>query len=645
MSLLDDYECIRLSFKLFDDLKCGIYDGPSVDKEYSDVTCNDAELTLLSEDKMRCHIINCLVALQCVLRLKSGRLFSNCEKYGSVKRKVFAAAISMILHEEIDRDRKDVEMVLSNFPDENMISNGQSWLPIQFAVALTVENEISDDDVHILLSGNPEAVEEEEVGDEEGGKNEEEEEDGENEEEEDDEDDEEEVEVEEEGGENQEDCVAVEISLTNCTPVQILCMQKQPNLPLLEYFYLYNPKAISLCDRSSRNVLHVIAQYSESLELLQYMLPKCCEMTKLQSVEKVTPLGLLCRRLEFPAFDKMASCLIEADNSVAVIYDGVINCIKSYEECLHQDISPGSRGEKGLTLLGKLLDANPNVSKHDDSDIFHEACNNLRGELGIAVLSLFHTKDSTGVRTVRDRCLPIDYAASSSCVEVLKFLHKVYPESISMLNDRSGKNLLHKIISDDTSDIEDVKAKVQYVCAQCPALIALTDNDGFTAFHELLTKQRFQVFNLDCIKMLCNADETVVRQKCTPLHFDTYVMGQLALHRFICSRFEIPEVSDEGDCLRLLLYLYPAAAGIKDHLNRSPYDMAVSNNLSTYFIRLLLRADPTINPGRLCDLNFAARREGIFLAFRALSSDLQPTIWKKLHLKGSDLIQCVLSYL
>jgi hypothetical protein len=117
------------------------------------------------------------------------------------------------------------------------------------------------------------------------------------------------------------------------------------------------------------------------------------------------------------------------------------------------------------------------------------------------------------------------------------------------------------------------------------------------------------------------------------------------LHILIYSSDQnISEVSVRGDCFRLLLHLYPAAAGIKDGQSRSSYDLAVANNLSTYFIRMLLSADPTIDPVNRHDLNFAARRQGMFLAFSALSSNLEPTIWTKLRLKGRDSLEHVISY-
>jgi ankyrin repeat protein len=402
------------------------------------------------------------------------------------------------------------------------------------------------------------------------------------------------------------------------------------------------------CDESGQCALHLVTQYSESMELLEDILQIDHKMTKLVLDIEVTeayytPLGLLCSRPHFPTFDAMVLCLIEVDSSVDGILDGMTNHLRSYNGCLHQDTSPGSRGAKSLILLETFLDANPAVAEYNDSNIFHEACIYLRGELGISVLSLLLSKNGTGVKVVNDDGdLPIHCAAHRSCLEVVKFLHKAYPESISMLS--YGSSLLHSAACDTISNTPDVIAKVQYLCDKCPALIHLKDDLGETALHNLLTSRRSLRF--ECVRILCGIDATVVRDKCTPPSNITFPhSGQLPLHLLIERHSPIAEVSDEGDCFRLLLSFHPAAAGIKDDHPRSPYDMAVSNDLSPYFIRLLLSADPTIDPMRRHNLNFAARRQGMFLAFRALSSNVEPSIWSKMRLKGRDLLQHVISYL
>jgi hypothetical protein len=154
---------------------------------------------------------------------------------------------------------------------------------------------------------------------------------------------------------------------------------------------------------------------------------------------------------------------------------------------------------------------------------------------------------------------------------------------------------------------------------------------------------------MQSVRILCSIDETVVRDKCTPPDTTDSRYQQLPLHLLIeynSSIFEpMLEVSVKGDCFRLFLRLYPASAGIKDSHSKTPYNLAVEKNFSAYFRRLLLSADPTIDPVERSNLNFTARKEGIFLAFRALSTNLEPTIWANIRHQGKDLLARVISYL
>lgn len=93
-----------------------------------------------------------------------------------------------------------------------------------------------------------------------------------------------------------------------------------------------------------------------------------CRMTEMYFTDKNTgeeimPLGLLCRRLDFPSFDKMVFCLLEVDSTVEVICSGIYECLASFNESTQRVISPGF---KGLILLGNLSEANPAVTKEDD---------------------------------------------------------------------------------------------------------------------------------------------------------------------------------------------------------------------------------------------------------------------------------------
>jgi ankyrin repeat protein len=315
--------------------------------------------------------------------------------------------------------------------------------------------------------------------------------------------------------------------------------------------------------------------------------------------------------------------------------------MRQYKGSLYKDISPGSRGDSTLILLGKLLDANIDVANYGDCNIFHWACGCLRGELCIAVLSLFLSKNSEGIKSITHGCLPIHHAAAYSSLDVIKFLLKVHPESLTIVTSDQD-NLLHLACGND-SNIADTKAIVEYLCKLCPALIHMKSVSGLTPLHLALGMQG--KLKTEAVKVLCNTDESVLRDKCIPTATISPWYQQLPLHLLIAYHKPRIEVSNEGDCFRLFLQLYPASAGVKDGHLKTPYDLAISKGLSVYFIRLLLNCDPTIDPVQRRNLNYAARREGMFLAFRALCSSIEPTIWAKLRHEHRDLLQRVISYL
>jgi hypothetical protein len=295
----------------------------------------EAALALVEVDKMRCPIINCLAALH-VVQIENNKdeevLYE--ENYELVKSKVFNAAISMILDDEFESGEAVVNALYSAFPDESKMSAERSWLPQHFAFVLGVRNIISENEIRIMLSVDPLAMDRLSKKEEE---------------------------------EKEED--------------QFRC------------FDAYN--------LNGRCALHLVAQYSKSLNLLQDILQIDHFMTQMffeteDARKKTTPLGFLSKRCHFPTFDQRVMCLIEVDSTVEVISDGAINCLRSYDNCLHQDNLPGSRGAKSLILLGTFLNANPTVVKYDDFSVFHAACTHLRGELGVSVLSLFLLKDGSG---------------------------------------------------------------------------------------------------------------------------------------------------------------------------------------------------------------------------------------------------------
>ena len=97
----------------------------------------------------------------------------------------------------------------------------------------------------------------------------------------------------------------------------------------------------------------------------------------------------------------------------------------------------------------------------------------------------------------------------------------------------------------------------------------------------------------------------------------------------------------------MLLHLYPEAVGIEGGVGdykKSPYQLAVDKNVNSYFLRIMLRAVPDLNPVELHRLNYAERRMAMFLAFKAVSTD-DHLLLPRLRFVNKDLLKRVISFL
>jgi hypothetical protein len=229
---------------------------------------------------------------------------------------------------------------------------------------------------------------------------------------------------------------------------------------------------------------------------------------------------------------------------------------------------------------------------------------------------------------------------------VLEFLFGLYPEAVSEVTSE-GKNLLHLAI--DYND--DAVSKVQFLCSRCPAMLQQRDNTGSLPIHFVTPSLRFKIS-----KALYEAGG--IEQFKTPIAHPTnatYVQnGRLPLHLFIRHQSDrlravSSAISEAADMFRWLLRLYPEAAGIEGGAGarhtKTPYQLAVDRNLPDYFLRLLLRAAPTLHPAELRRLNYAERRMAMFLAFKATSGTLQAPLLVRLRGESKDLVQRVVSFL
>jgi hypothetical protein len=130
------------------------------------------------------------------------------------------------------------------------MTDERTWCPMHCAVALTVENKISEEEILILQAANPLGMHLFSGKDRKG-----------------------------------------------YTPIHLLCMQKRPKISLVRKICLSDPQAFVLCGHEGKPALLMVAQYCESLEVLQSVLQIDHSLTKKkgdgQYNQKCAPLGLL----------------------------------------------------------------------------------------------------------------------------------------------------------------------------------------------------------------------------------------------------------------------------------------------------------------------------------------------------------------
>ena len=125
--------------------------------------------------------------------------------------------------------------------------------------------------------------------------------------------------------------------------------------------------------------------------------------------------------------------------------------------------------------------------------------------------------------------------------------------------------------------------------------------------------------------------------------------GRLPLHMLICYKnrtLTAEPLSAAADAFRLLLRLYPEAAGIEGGVGvhkKTPYQLAIEEDLPSYYRRLLLRAAPDLDPAELRRLNWAERRTAMFVAYAAVAKSRLLLV--QLRVANKDLVKYVVSFL
>jgi ankyrin repeat protein len=602
-------------------------------------------LKSLNLDEMKKHIINCIASLihvtEKVKEMNENDKLNEKKKEIDViisKNKVFSAAVAMIGQALVSRSF-EISNILEAFPNNLDID----WNPLAWAVSLGLNenNEVKEEDIKRLYLADPFALKR-----------------------------------------HHHSNIENDRHLTGYSPAHMLCMQTKPSLPLIKFLMGHNPMAFSeRCSNKNQyladfpiHTLHLAAKHSESVELLQILLQLDKSVTKMKAAFSYevlhTPLEMLCERTESAVVMDMILCLIEVDSSVEVIEGAICSCLSSGSIEQMSSTQPGSIGHYKLTLITMLLNANLEAARCENEDLIHCICQHTRGDLFMSLMSLFLTINEDALQIAdTDGNLPIILAAQYHNLAAIEYFLSIYPESVSMENndgelpihiaaqhntlavirrllniypasatttDSDGLNILHSAMFRNDKDAEIVR----FIFTQYPGLIHERNNYGYTPLLLALSCSSFKGASA-----ICQVNEQVIRDVVIDTETSHYTHLFNPLHIMIGNSLEFEPVSELADCFRLLIKLHPEAAGIRNDRGSNPYDYALSQQRSSYMLRLLLRADPTINPNELHKINYAERRQAMFLAFRAIVSSSEVSIWRRLRMENENLLRHVVSFL
>ena len=602
----------------------------------------DKEVMDLDEEKMMAHILDCVASLaeKQRVRVAVGKpLLLSKDKDApaltaaqqAVRNKVFRVALGLLAegltHDgaaKVGRSEAVRQLALA-FPDDGKLTDGRGWLPLHWAVAAAVGGErhgVTAADVEVMYSVDPLAL-------------------------------------------CRLHCLSARrlyshTNETGATPAHLLCMEAttEQTQGLVRFFSMAGPQSFtmdvsyhSFDDGESYHTgedfgaLHVACAFGQPTEwLVQQLLQLDDTACRKGSSFDCTPLGLMCKYSAGHVDERTMRCLLAADSSATVVYDGIRGCLES--KLLTNRVET-------VTLL---LEVNPLATAHyavsDGEALAHVACrssSHMSAKECIGILKLLLTANKGAFKQVdggSDGWLPIHWLAAHGPVKALRYLLDATPEvSATTLTTRSKENLLHLVLWDEKGEVDVTKARL--LCARYPAMMLQRDSKGRTPLYNMVSCTA-----IDVVMALCEAGgrEVASAPVLHPTEADYYCGGWLPLHEMLSSfgelRGEESTASLDADAFRLLLRLYPEAAGVeagRDHNKKTPYQLAVDEELPAYYRRLLLRAAPHLDPVELHRLTWEARQQAMFLGFRALG--VTPPLLARLRYENKDLVKHVVSFL
>ncbi len=119
--------------------------------------------------------------------------------------------------------------------------------------------------------------------------------------------------------------------------------------------------------------------------------------------------------------------------------------------------------------------------------------------------------------------------------------------------------------------------------------------------------------------------------------------GRLPIHCLLIHGTFINQTDLATDKLRFILSKCPDCVDIPDYKTTNAYGYSLSK--PSFVQRLILNAKPDMDRQLYRELNFSARRMGMFLGFKAKTADNKPCFFEKMQGKNFDTFRVIISFL
>jgi ankyrin repeat protein len=528
-------------------------------------------------DKMILHCLDCLGALQCVMG-----------QHDPARTRVFWGAIATIadigldsITGHADARHPGAMTLLRAFPNDLKASDGRGWLPLHWAA---VTDNVAVKDVRNIARADPLATVK---------------------------------------GFNQP---------ISANPGHLVAAVRHPDMQVVKCLYDFYPRMASSKDNDGDLPLHYAARYSESIDMIRFLLQANPGATKVHGEGNLVPLHCALYN-ESSSRMPIMKCLLEVDPHAAKLINS------DGDTALHLAVDH----ECENAILKLIMKAYPDSAKvQNDLGLLplHTACY-LKNESHATEIVELLLKEFPGAVNVASSSglLPAHYAAEYSSPAVLSMILQC--NEAAVLNQCVEDNNSTPLIKAVTSANEDT---VKFICAKYPQTVNIVSSRGQTPMHFAAESE-----SLATLQLLWSLKPDLIS---TPDD-----EGRLPLHIFAEVHQEnIAENGMDARCLRFLISKFPEASCMPCANDDSPLSICRPDN--PFFRRLLLRAT-VAHPSRsglsdsavlgfsqeLCRMNYDARRMAIFLAFAAINADGIPNLFCRVRASDANLLMLTLSYL